>query len=258
MKKIIKSVVSIVMSAAIMVSSSTVAFGQINNSNSIYTIDVPYTLENVEKYENVKTSLAPDEIIEYEDNTILSNSDSNVFPNAVIIDPGTYRTTYSARTTNGVTYQDDTKSANALNIIKDVALTISGYFTSTVFNIVKDTASLVYGYMPSQISLTKPGSATLSHSYSYVNKRGQVYTSSSYWKTCVEIQRREWYRHSYTSFSSTDGYTRTANWDFIPSNGYSPIKTDYADYYFDDTTIKNIAMEVWAYNKPVVRYGWSF
>ncbi len=57
---------------------------------------------------------------------------------------------------------------------------------------------------------------------------------------------------------NTAGVTRTASYDYVPEKGYSQIKTDYAKYYFDDNTIKNISREVWAYNKPVVRYGWSF
>lgn len=243
-----KSILTTFLSAILIISASTTTFAKENPRTLYGKKIVPYTEENVEKYEKVKTSLAPDEIID---------SDSLITPYAVAIETGTYRTTYSARETNGVTYQDANKSGTALNLIKDVTLTISGYFTSTVFNIIKDAASLAYGYAPSEISLTKPGSATLSHSYSYVNKRGQIYTGST-WKTCVEIQRREWYRHSYTSFATTSGYTKTANWDYTPDNGYSPIKTDYASYYFDDAMIKNIALEVWTYGKAVVRYGWSF
>lgn len=243
-----KTIITGLLSAILIFSTSFTPFAEELNWNN-RTI-VPYTEENVELYEKVPTSLAPDEIILYE-------NDNSVEPYAEVIDKGAYRTTYSARQSNGVVYQDTTKSATVLNVIKDVTLTISGYYTSTVFNIIKDAASLVYGYAPSQIAVSKPGSATLYHSYSYVNKRGQVYTGS-YWKTCLEIQRREWYRHSYTSFATTSGYTRTATWDYIAENGYSPIKTDYANYYNDSTKMKNIALEVWAYNKPVVRYGWSF
>ncbi len=243
-----KSVITTLLSTMLILSTNVTAFAQDSNWNE-RTI-VPYTQENVDLYENLPTSLAPDEII-------VSENEDSVEPYGVAIEAGTYRTAYSARQSNGVIYQDATKSASVLNTIKDVALTISGYYTSTVFNVIKDAASLVYGYLPSEIAVTKPGSATLYHSYSYVNKRGQVYTGST-WKTCVEIQRREWYRHSYTSFATTSGYTRTATWDYVAEDGYSPIKTDYAKYYNDDATIRNIALEVWTYNRNVVRYGWSF
>lgn len=241
-----KSIITGLISAILILTSNVTTFAQ--DSTFDQRTIVPYTEENVELYENIPTSLAPDE-------TIVSENEIETY--AEVIDKGAYRTTYSSRQSNGVIYQDTTKSATVLNVIKDVTLTISGYYTSTVLSIIKDTASLVYGYLPSQIEVTKPGSATLYHSYSYVNKRGQVYTGS-YWKTCVEIQRREWYRHSYTSFATTTGYTRTATWDYIAEDGYSPIQTDYAKYYNDATTIKNIALEVWSYNKAVVRYGWSF
>ncbi|WP_308780461.1 hypothetical protein [uncultured Clostridium sp.] len=252
-----KSILTTFLSAALIISASTTTFAQENPKTLNGKIIVPYTEENVEKYEKVKTSLAPNEIVNYDNSSMSLYGDSLITPYAEVIDPGTFRITYSARQSNGVVYQDATKSATVLNVIKDVTLTISGYFTSTVFNIIKDTASLVYGYLPAEISVSKPGSATLYHSYSYVNKRGQVYTGST-WKTGAEIQRREWYRHSYSSFATTSGYTKTASWDYTPDKGYSPIKTDYASYYFDDATIRNIALEVWKYNKAVVKYGWSF
>lgn len=219
---------------------------------------VPYTEENVKKYEKVKTSLVEDEIIIPEDSdNQVQLDDSDVSTSAVDPGAGAYRVAYSSTISGGITYLDTTKEASVLNVIKDVTLTIAGYYTNTVINIIKDVASLCYGYAPSQISLSKPGKAQLLHSYSYVNKRGQVYTGST-WRTCIEVQRREWYRHALVSFSTTSGYTTTSTYDYIPTNGYSAIKTDYHSYYYNESLIRSTALEVWSYNKPTVRYGWVF
>lgn len=241
MKKIILIIITCI---GISLFQSVVTFAEDDSARLEDKKIIPYTEENVAKFEkNTFNNHIP--------------KDSTIDSYAITVDPGAFRISYSNRRTSGYIYQDATKQATSLSIIKDVVLTISGYFTSTVFNIITDTAKLVYSYKPTQIAISKPGSATLYHSYSYVNKRGDVYTGS-YWKTCVEIQRREWYKHSYTSFATTSGITRTASYDYTPENGYKPIKTEYAKYYSDDNMIKNMARDVWAYNKAIVRFGWSF
>lgn len=52
-----KSILNILLSSALIISTGTVTFATENTTSSIYKTRVPYTQENVEKYENVKTSL---------------------------------------------------------------------------------------------------------------------------------------------------------------------------------------------------------
>ena len=166
-----------------------------------------------------------------------------------IIEDGTVNIVTSTPWTSGVLYEDGSKSSNILSSILNITLTISSYFTKTVYNIVKDVALIMFQTSWSEVVTTAPGSAKLSHSYSYIDKLGYVYNEPlKEWILKVDIQKRQWFRHEYASFKCTDGYTRSGTVDCIPTNGYSPIKEDMKYNYNNDSYIKAEASYRYKYN----------
>lgn len=204
---------------------------------------IPYSEENVKLYEEK----AANEIIIFKDNkTIDTDQPSSVEPN-----DGTVNIITTAPWTSGITYEDGSKYSNILSNIINISLTISSYFTKTVYNIVKDVALSAFGMRWDEVEVSAPGSAKLMHSYSYIDKLGKVWNSSTReWVLKVDVQKRQWYRHEYASFKGKDGYTHSAAVDYIPTLGYGPIYEESKAYFDDNTFISNTARELYLYNRP--------
>ncbi|WP_152978179.1 hypothetical protein [Caloramator mitchellensis] len=211
--------------------------------------NVPFTNENIKKFEK--------RVMDYSSYETKSEKYDNglIVPNGADPGEGALRTTYTSRWSSGYTYLDDSESSSILSTILNVSLTIAGYFMTTVQNIVIDVASLVFSISWNEVSVSSPGEARLSHSYSYYDHLGQVYTAGS-WVTKVDLEAREWYRHEYASFSS-GGYTHTGTYDFIPSNGYSYFKAEYKNHFFDDQWILDKTQYIYITSGPNYVDAWT-
>lgn len=201
-----------------------------NQPNNVTRV-VEYSEKNVEKYE--KEAAAEFYKMNKEKDSKHKLNDVNY---AIPIPDGTVDIVTTSAWTSGTVYEDSSLSNAILSAIKDSVLTIVSYFTATVINVVKDVATIAYGLLPTDIKLTSPGAAKLSHSYSYVDKLGKVYNeSTNQWIMKVDIQKRQWFRHEWASFATTEGYTRTGTVDYTADRGYSPIQED-KKYGYDDNS----------------------
>lgn len=205
---------------------------------------VPYSEINVEKYEKAA-------IVKLKEEKSIKQNNKDVITYVDVYQDGTTRVDVSPLNTTGILYEDGSQQSTMLSNIVSIAMSIAGYYMTTVQSIVTDVASIAFGMSWSEVKVTSPGSAKLSHSYSYYDKLGKAYQASTgSWLLKVDIQRRLWFRHEYSSFAGTDGLTHTSAVDFIPSTGYSAVQDESKPYYYDDTYINNLTYERYVYNQP--------
>lgn len=160
-------------------------------------------------------------------------------------------------TTSGTTILDSDKSGIA-NVLWGTAMSVGSLFLTTFGSIVVDVATLGYGLLEAKIDKNQGATSRLFHSYLYRYHDAYVYTAATRtWGLYVVSENREWYRHEFSSFVDTDGYTRTKTIDFIAANGYSPIHTDVAPHYNDYTWLSDTATYRWRMGYGTYyEYGW--
>lgn len=158
---------------------------------------------------------------------------------------------------SGTTVLDSDKSGIA-SAMWNISMNILSYFLTIFGNIVKDVALAGYGLLESSIDKNQGTTARLFHSYLYRSHDAYVYTAATRtWGLYVVSENREWYRHEFSSFVGTDGYTRTKTIDYTANNGYSPIHTDVAPHYSDYTWLRDTATYRWRMGYGTYyEYGW--
>jgi hypothetical protein len=160
-------------------------------------------------------------------------------------DPGVGSTqivTY--RYSNGYLVEQDQESG-IYSSIKDYAMIIIGAVVDKVSGVVISVADMLV----EQIDTNKYVTAKTYTSHSYFGKEGQVWASTKTWQTWFDSRSRDSFKHYYSSFVGTDGYTHTGQKDYIPPNGYGPTLTEYSPHYFDNSWIMNKAWENWYKNE---------
>ncbi|SHK19443.1 hypothetical protein [Paramaledivibacter caminithermalis] len=206
----------------------TIAFADTGYPTAKNAISIPYTENNVKKYE-VKT---PEDV----------KREIEITPYGVDPGEGALRVKETSGWTSGTVYDGDEESSSVLSTILSIGLSAAGYFIGTVQNIVKDVALIVFGLDWQEVIISSLGSAKAMHSYAYISKLGQVYTNYS-WRSKVDIEKREWYGHSFASFKGSDGKTHTGSVDYLDDT----LRVDKKDHY-DDNWIMDKTNEIYKWN----------
>lgn len=162
---------------------------------------------------------------------------------------GQYRLVpYTASDNPPSIYWDDQKIGNFLSI-SGYLLFIVGFWWKSVGFVILSVAQTL-GQVYDDINQNANATARVGHSYRYLVKEGQIYTTYG-WQCYYVSTSREWYAHGYGIYADKNNITRQNAADF----GYAG-RTDYAPNYNNNGEISYQAQYRWYYNLSPGREDW--
>ncbi|MEW6724904.1 MAG: hypothetical protein AB1331_08340 [Bacillota bacterium] len=131
-------------------------------------------------------------------------------------------------------YWDD-HTGGLISVIGTTMLTIFSYWGKLAGTIIAATVT-VAGIPQDDEQYCE---AEMGHSYRYIEKRAQVFTSNLIWETYYSSRSREWYAHERGLYTDAMGYTHQRSFDYTDS----PINVNWAPHYSDDSWLLGEALE---------------
>jgi hypothetical protein len=143
---------------------------------------------------------------------------------------------------------DANESASDLSTAYTIAEDILSYFLSNVGSIVEDVVEI----LGRSINTSDPVSSELYHTYTYGYEDAYIWNGNN-WVLSLTTGDREWYRHATISYIPPDAtYAVGYTYNWVPSEGYGPIHTDYSSLWNNTSLLEQEAES--NYNEGVYEF----